>query len=551
MSSGRHVLAGHPATRLPLIDVAALLDAYADLKPDPDQPGQRVSFGTSGHRGIALQRSFNAWHVLAITQAVCDYRAAHDIGGPLFLGIDTHALSLPAAHSALEVLAANGVVTRIAPDGQYTPTPAISHAILQWNRGRTEALADGLIITPSHNPPEHGGIKYNGAHGGPASAAATGWIQQRANALLKAGLDGVRRLPYAQARRASSTQEHDFRQAYVADLAQAVDFDLIRDAGVRIGVDPLGGAGVDYWPLIGQMYRLDLSVVDATVDPQFAFMSLDWDGQVRMDPSSTDAMQRLLGLRDAFDIGLACDTDHDRHGIVTRSTGLMPANDYLAVLIDYLFSHRPQWSSRLAVGKTVVSSALIDRVASRLDRRLHEVPAGFKWFVDGLLDGTLGIGVEESAGASCCRRDGAVWTTDKDGIAIALLAAEITARHGYDPGRRYAELADALGKPHAARREAPATAAQKRALSALTPQQMQVAELAGEPVLHILDRAPGNGAPLGGIKVAGARAWFAARPSGTEDLYKIYAESFVDPAHLQAVLQQAQTLVDGVLAGVE
>jgi len=549
--TSRHAFAGQPATRLPLIDVTALLDAYADLQPDPRKPGQRVSFGTSGHRGIATQRSFTAWHVLAITQAVCDYRASQGISGPLFLGIDTHALSLPAAHSALQVLAANGVVTRIAPDGQYTPTPAISHAILQWNRGRTEALADGLIITPSHNPPEHGGIKYNGAHGGPANAAATGWIEQRANALLQAGLDGVRRLPYAQARRAGSTQEHDFRQSYVADLAQVVDFDLIRSAGVRMGVDPLGGAGVDYWPLIEQTYRVDLRVVDDQVDPRFAFMSLDWDGQIRMDPSSADAMQRLLGLRDRFDIGFACDTDHDRHGIVTPSAGLLPANDYLAVLVDYLFTHRPQWSGDLAIGKTVVSSALIDRVASRLGRHLHEVPAGFKWFVDGLFGGSLGVGVEESAGASCCRRDGSVWTTDKDGIAIALLAAEITALHGCDPGQRHAHLAEALGRPCAARIEAPATAAQKRALSALGPAQLQVTELAGEPVLRILDRAPGNDAPIGGIKVAGERAWFAARPSGTEDLYKIYAESFIGPDHLQAVLRQAQAVVDRALAGVE
>jgi phosphoglucomutase len=549
--STRHAFAGQPAISLPLIDVAALLDAYADLQPDPLQAVQRVSFGTSGHRGIATQRSFNEWHVFAIAQAVCDYRSANGIHGPLFLGIDTHALSLPAAHSALQVLAANGVVTRIAPDGQYTPTPAISHAILQWNRGRTTGLADGLIITPSHNPPEHGGIKYNGTNGGPASASATGWIERRANALLEARLEGVRRIPYAQARRAGSTLEHDFLRGYVADLAQVVDFDLIREAGVRIGVDPLGGAGVEYWPLIAQMHRLDLSVVDATVDPCFAFMSLDWDGQIRMDPSSPDAMQRLLGLRDRFDVGLACDTDHDRHGIVTRSAGLLPANDYLSVLIDDLFAHRPRWCGDLAIGKTVVSSALIDRVATRLGRRLHEVPAGFKWFVDGLFDGALGIGVEESAGASCCRRDGTVWTTDKDGIAIALLAAEITARHGCDPGQRYAQLADALGKPSAARVEAPANAAQKRALSALRAEQLPLTELAGEPVLQALDRAPGNGAPIGGIKVTSAGAWFAARPSGTEDLYKIYAESFIGPAHLQQVLREAQSVVDRALAGVE
>lgn len=545
----RHALAGQSARLAPLVDVPALLDAYADLRPDPDQPSQRVSFGTSGHRGQALQRSFNAWHVLAITQAVCDYRAAHGINGPLFLGIDTHALSLPAAHSALEVLAANQVVTHIAPDGQYTPTPALSHAILKWNRGRSDALADGLIITPSHNPPEHGGIKYNGANGGPADAVATGWIQQRANALLQGGLAGVRRMPYAQARRASSTQEYDFRQHYVADLGQVVDFDLIRSSGIHMGVDPLGGAGVDYWRLIAQLYQLDLSVVDSEVDPTFAFMSLDWDGQIRMDPSSADAMQRLLGLRDRFDIAFACDTDHDRHGIVTRSAGLLPANDYLVVLIDDLFSHRPQWSQNLAVGKTLVSSALIDRVATRLGRQLYEVPAGFKWFVDGLYGGELGIGVEESAGASCCRRDGTVWTTDKDGIAIALLAAEITARGGIDPGQRYAQLASELGKPVAARVEAPANAAQKRVLAALSPQQLALTELAGEPVLHILDRAPGNDALIGGIKVSSANAWFAARPSGTEDLYKIYAESFVSAAHLQEVLGQAQAVVDGVLAG--
>ena len=440
MSTTISALAGKPAPKSLLVDVPKLLAAYVDLRPDPTVPAQRVAFGTSGHRGSSFERSFNEWHVLAISQAICEYRKNKGIDGPLYIGIDTHALSQPAFESALEVLAANGVETMIAPRGEYTPTPAVSHAILVYNRGRTSGLADGIVITPSHNPPDNGGFKYNPPNGGPADTGVTGWIEARANALLEAGLKDVRRTPFAQARRAATTREHDFLDAYVADLGSVLDLDAIRSAGIRMGVDPLGGAGVHYWARIAERYRLDLTVVSEEVDPTFRFMTVDWDGKIRMDPSSSYAMQRLIGLKDRYDVAFACDTDHDRHGIVTRSSGLLAPNHYLSVLIDYLFRHRPQWGRTAAVGKTLVSTALIDRVAKRLGRKLYEVPVGFKWFVDGLFDGSLGFGGEESAGASFLRRDGAVWTTDKDGIVPALLSAEITARTGRDPGELYRDL---------------------------------------------------------------------------------------------------------------
>jgi len=546
MSTTISPLAGKPAPLSLLVDVPKLLAAYADLRPDPAVPAQRVAFGTSGHRGSSFARSFNAWHVLAISQAICEYRKHKGIDGPLYIGFDTHALSQPAFESALEVLAANGVETRIAKGGEFTPTPAISHAILVHNRGRTSGLADGIVITPSHNPPDNGGFKYNPPNGGPADTDITGGIQDRANALLAGGLKEVRRTPFAQARRAATTREHDFLDAYVSDLGHMIDFDAIRGAGIHMGVDPLGGAGVHYWAPIAERYRLDLTVISAEVDPTFRFMTVDWDGKIRMDPSSSYAMQRLIGVKDRYDVAFACDTDHDRHGIVTRS-GLLVPNHYLAVLIDYLFQQRPQWTRAAAIGKTVVSTALIDRVAKRLGRKLYEVPVGFKWFVDGLFDGALGFGGEESAGASFLRRDGAVWTTDKDGIVPALLSAEITARSGRDPGELYRDLARELGEPAADRVEAPATAEQKTRLAKLSPKQVQSTELAGEKIESVLDHAPGNNAPIGGIKVTAASGWFAARPSGTEDIYKIYAESFKDKAHLQSILQEAQGIVDAAL----
>ncbi|WP_114240709.1 phosphoglucomutase (alpha-D-glucose-1,6-bisphosphate-dependent) [Dyella sp. C9] len=547
MSGRLSPLAGKQAPEAQLVDVQRLRDAYVDLRPDPAVPGQRVSFGTSGHRGSSFDRSFNEWHVLAITQAICEYRAQQGIDGPLYIGIDSHALSQPAFESALEVLAANGVQALIAKGGEYTPTPAISHAILTYNRGRTAGLADGIVVTPSHNPPDGGGFKYNPPNGGPADTDVTGWIQKRANALIEGGLREVRRVPYAQALRASTTHEHDFIAAYVADLANVIDFDAIRGSGVHLGVDPLGGAGVHYWAPIAERYGIDLTVVSDVVDPTFRFMSVDWDGKIRMDPSSSHAMQRLIGLKDHYDVAFACDTDHDRHGIVTRSSGLMLPNHYLSVMVDYLYRHRPEWRGDAAVGKTLVSTALIDRVAKRLGRRLYEVPVGFKWFVDGLFDGSLGFGGEESAGASFLRRDGGVWSTDKDGIAAALLSAEITARADRDPGELYRELSSALGQPLSERVDAPANGEQKAKLSKLSPQQVKSTELAGEKIEVVLDRAPGNGAAIGGIKVASAHGWFAARPSGTEDIYKIYAESFKDEAHLQRLLEEAQAMVDGAL----
>ncbi len=543
-------LAGKPAPRSSLVNVAKLVTAYYSDVPDPSVPAQRVAFGTSGHRGSAFDRSFNEWHVLAITQAICEYRRGQCIDGPLFLGIDTHALSEPACASALEVLAANGVDVMLATNDEYTPTPAISHAILTHNRRRSTRLADGIVVTPSHNPPRDGGFKYNPPNGGPAGQDITDWIEAAANRLLETRLDGAKRTSHAKALQAATTHRHDFLDAYVSDLGNAIDMDVIRDAKIRMGVDPLGGAGVHYWAVIAERYRLDLTIVSDVVDPTFSFMTLDWDGQIRMDPSSPYAMQRLLDTRDRFDIAFTCDTDHDRHGIVTASAGLLAPNHYLSVVIDYLFQNRPQWGARAAVGKTVVSTHLIDRLTTRLGRKLYEVPVGFKWFVTGLQDGSLGFGGEESAGATFLRRDGSVWTTDKDGIIAALLSAEITARRGRDPGTLYADLANEFGSPLADRIEAPATAEQKKQLAALSPQQIVATELAGERIESVLSKAPGNGAPIGGIKIIAGSGWFAARPSGTEDIYKIYAESFTGPEHLQRILKEAQTIVDAAIAPV-
>ena len=531
-----------------LVNTPRLITAYYSETPDPAVASQRVAFGTSGHRGSSFEVSFNEWHVLAITQAICEYRQSQHITGPLFMGMDTHALSQPACASALEVLAANGVEVMLATDDEYTPTPAISHAILAYNRGSSSGLADGIVVTPSHNPPDNGGFKYNPPNGGPAGTDITSGIEAAANRYLEAALAGVRRIPYAQALRANTTHRHDFLGAYVADLGNVIDFDAIRDAKVRIGVDPLGGAGVHYWSRIAEHHRLDLTVVSDVVDPTFGFMTVDWDGKIRMDPSSPYAMQRLQGMKDRFDIAFACDTDHDRHGIVTPKAGLVPPNHYLSVAIDYLFRQRPLWSAEAAVGKTVVSTSVIDRVAARLGRKLCEVPVGFKWFSAGLLDGSLGFGGEESAGATFLRRDGKVWTTDKDGLVPALLAAEITARCGRDPAQVYAELVQQLGEPAADRVEAPATAAQKALLAALAPARIAARELAGEAITAVLDHAPGNGAAIGGIKVIAKNGWFAARPSGTEDIYKIYAESFSGNDHLQRILKEAQAIVDKAIA---
>ena len=540
-------LAGKPATPAMLVDVPRLVTAYYTDVPDPSMPEQQVAFGTSGHRGSSFEKTFNEWHVLAISQAICQYRAQQGIDGPLFLGIDTHALSAPACASALEVLAANGVTVMLAEKDEYTPTPVISHAILTYNRGRTTGLADGIVITPSHNPPGDGGFKYNPPNGGPASAEVTGWIEAKANEFLKSGLQGVRRMPLEKALRASTTYRHDYLHAYVSDLGKMIDMDAIRDAKVNMGVDPLGGAGVHYWAAIAERYGLDLSVVSEEVDPTFRFMTVDWDGRIRMDPSSSYAMQRLIGLKDRFDIAFACDTDHDRHGIVTRSTGLLPPNHYLSAAIHYLFQNRPKWGKDAAVGKTVVSSRMIDRVTAKLGRKLYETPVGFKWFVDGLHDGSLGFGGEESAGASFLRLDGSVWTTDKDGIVPALLSAEITARTDRDPGEIYRGLTREFGEPAYDRVEAPATPEQKDLLSHLSPEQIRHTHLAGERIQSTLSRAPGNGAPIGGLKVSAESGWFAARPSGTEDIYKIYAESFRGEDHLRRIVEEAQAIVDDAL----
>ncbi|MEO5862254.1 MAG: phosphoglucomutase (alpha-D-glucose-1,6-bisphosphate-dependent) [Burkholderiales bacterium] len=542
------LLAGKPAPAAMLINVAKLVTAYYTDMPDFSVPAQRVAFGTSGHRGSAFERAFNEWHVLAITQAISQYRKSHGIGGPLFLGIDTHALSIPACASALEVLAANGVDVMLALSDEYTPTPAVSHAILTYNRGRTAGFADGIVITPSHNPPDNGGLKYNPPNGGPADANVTGWVEAKANEFLKNGLHGVQRVPYEKALRASTTHRHDFLNAYVSDLSNVLDMDAIRGAKIGMGVDPLGGAGVRYWAAIAERYGLDLTVVNQEVDPTFRFMTVDWDGRVRMDPSSSYVMQNLVELKDRFDIAFACDADHDRHGIVTRSAGLLPSNHYLAVAIHYLFKNRPRWGAQAAVGKTVVSTQMIDRVTAKLGRKLYEVPVGFKWYVEGLFDGSLGCAGEESAGATFLRLDGAVWTTDKDGIVPALLSAEITARMGRDPGEMYRELTREFGECVSDRVEASATPEQKRMLSGMSPQRVLSKDLAGELIVSILSHAPGNGAPIGGLKVIAENGWFAARPSGTENIYKIYAESFRGEDHLRRIVEEAQAMVDDALA---
>ena len=531
-----------------LANIPRLVSAYYSEIPDPAVLAQRVSFGTSGHRGSALQCAFNERHILAITQAICLYRHQHAIEGPLFLAIDTHALSAPAFGTALEVLAANGVETMIDSEGGYTPTPALSHAILGYNRGRTSGFADGIVVTPSHNPPEDGGFKYNPPNGGPADTNATRWIQDTANALLMEDLRGVKRFTLARARSASTTHAHDFADAYITDLGNVIDFDAIRSASLKLGVDPLGGAGVAYWGEIADRFRLALEVVSAEVDPTFRFMTLDWDGRIRMDCSSPYAMQRLIGLRDKFDVAWACDTDHDRHGVVARSVGLLNPNHFLAVSSLYLFSHRPQWRATAGIGKTVVSSSMIDRVATKLGRPLMEVPVGFKWFVDGLLSGSLGFVGEESAGASFLRRDGTVWTTDKDGLIAGLLAAEMTAVMGRDPGELYAELTREAGAPVYERIDAPANAEQKAALARLAPSDVTADELAGERIVSLLTTAPGNGAAIGGLKVVTNSGWFAARPSGTEDVYKLYAESFVDRNHLERIQAEAQVIIQRAFA---
>jgi phosphoglucomutase len=528
--------------------VSRLVTAYFREVPDPTIPGQRVAFGTSGHRGNASDTTFNEGHVLAIAEAICRYRKAQGIDGPLFLGIDTHALSIPAGVTAVEVLAAHGVDVMLAEGDAFTPTPAVSHAILRHNRGRTTGLADGIIITPSHNPPGDGGFKYNPPHGGPAGNEVTNGIEALANQLLAEGLAGVKRIAHREALRRETTHRHDYLNSYVADLGNVLDMEAIRGSGVRMGVDPLGGAGVAYWGAIADRYGLNLEVVSDVVDQTFRFMSVDWDGKIRMDPSSPWAMRHLVDLKDDFDVAFACDTDHDRHGIITRTTGLLPPNHYLSVCIRHLFRHRPGWSPAAGVGKTLVSSTIIDRVTADLGRPLHEVPVGFKWFVPGLTDGSVGFCGEESAGATFLRLDGTAWTTDKDGILPCLLTAEITAAEGRDPGEVYAALTRDFGAPVYDRVEAPATPRQKKRLSGLSPEQVRCAELAGEPVTGVLSKAPSNGASIGGVKVTTENGWFAARPSGTEDIYKIYAESFLGRAHLDRILEEAQVIVDRALA---
>ena len=536
--------AGRVADPSQLVDVDRLLAAYYELQPDPRVESQRVAFGTSGHRGSAFHTSFNEAHILAVCEATCRYRQQKGIDGPLFLGRDTHALSGPAFKTALEVLAAHELDVRIDAADGYTPTPVISHAILTWNHGRRDHLADGVVITPSHNPPEDGGIKYNPPNGGPADTDITGWIQTEANRLLESGLSGIKRLPFDRAKAASTIRRHDYLSAYVDDLGAVVDLEAIRGAGLNLGVDPLGGASVAYWQAIGERHRLNLTVVNDVVDPTFRFMPLDWDGRIRMDPSSPHAMSGMIGLRERFDLAFGNDADADRHGIVTRGAGLMNPNHYLSAAIAYLVQHRPDWPPRAAVGKTLVSSSMIDRVTADLGRDLYEVPVGFKWFVAGLLDGSLSFGGEESAGASFLRRAGQPWTTDKDGIILCLLAAELTARLGRDPAALYRELTARLGDPVYRRVDAPATAEQKRRLQQLTPSDVPSSELAGEPILRVLTTAPGNGSPIGGIKVVVANGWFAARPSGTEATYKIYAESFLGTEHLERLIREAQAIVD-------
>jgi phosphoglucomutase len=543
-------LAGKPAPKALLIDPVRLESEFYHRRPDPTDAAQLVSFGTSGHRGSPLKGSFNEAHILAITQAICEYRSGQGISGPLYMGRDTHAVSGPAQRVALEVLAANGIETVIQPEDGVTPTPAISRAILAHNRGRAERLADGIVVTPSHNPPEDGGFKYNPPNGGPADSDVTGWIQRRANELLREANAGVRRIAAQAALRAPTTHARDFIAPYVEDLAQVIDMEAIRQAQVSVGVDPLGGAAVHYWEPIRRKYGLALDIVNPKVDPTFAFMSVDHDGKIRMDCSSPYAMAGLLRLKDRYRVAFANDTDADRHGIVTPSAGLLNPNHYLAVAIRYLLSHRPHWSPRAAVGKTLVSSGLIDRVVARLERPLREVPVGFKWFAPGLLEGSLCFGGEESAGASFLRHDGTVWTTDKDGLIMGLLAAEITARTGKDPGEHYRELTAELGTPWYTRIDAPATAEEKTRIASLSPESVRAVTLAGEPISSKLTRAPGNGAPIGGLKIVAANGWFAARPSGTESLYKIYAESFRSEQHLATIVEEAQRIVGDALKSV-
>jgi len=546
--TGHSPLAGKPADPSMLVNVPRLVTAYYSLRPDMAVREHRVAFGTSGHRGSSLRHSFNEGHILATSQAICEYRKSRQTTGPLFLGMDTHALSEPAFASALEVLAANGVEVMVDRGGGYTPTPAVSHAILTYNQGRKTGLADGIVITPSHNPPEDGGFKYNPPHGGPADTDATRWIEQRANALLTDELRGLPRIPYEKARRAATTHEHDYIGAYIADLGSVVDMDIVRTAGLRIGIDPMGGAAVAYWKPIAERYGLNVTVVNEAVDATFRFMTVDWDGKIRMDCSSPHAMAGLIALRDRFDVAFGNDTDTDRHGIVTRSAGLLNPNHYLATAIAYLFRHRPGWPGTAVVGKTVVSSSLIDRVAAKIGRKLLEVPVGFKWFVDGLLEGTLGFGGEESAGASFLRRTGQVWTTDKDGLIMGLLAAEMMASAGRDPGELYRELTSELGEPVYERMDAPATPEQKDILQRLTPEQIPAKELAGDRITAVLTNAPGNNKPIGGLKVLTEQGWFATRPSGTENVYKLYAESFRGKDHLKKIQDEAQALVAKVFA---
>lgn len=539
-------LAGQLPEAWMLTNIPRLITSYFSNKPDVSVIEQKVKFGTSGHRGSSYTSSFNEWHILATCQAIVDYRKANNITGPLFIGMDTHALSEPAFVSSLEVLAANEVEVYVDENLAYGPTPIISHAILTYNQGKTSGLADGIVITPSHNPPQDGGYKYNPPTGGPAGSEATSWIQQRANDYLEKELAGVKRISYQQALKASTTHRHNYTQAYVNDLDSVIDFDLIRSSGLKLGVHPLGGAGVHYWGAIQEAYKIDLTIVDDTVDPTFSFMTVDWDGNIRMDPSSPDAMQSLINLKDQFDVAFACDTDHDRHGIVTKSVGLLPSNHYLAVMVDYLFQNRPAWGDNVAIGKTLVSSAIIDRVAAGINRSVFEVPVGFKYFVDGLLDGTLGFVGEESAGASFLRKDGRTWTTDKDGFIAALLSAEITAKLDKDPGERYADLTQKYGDPIYKRIDAPASLAQRTKLGKLSPDDVDAEQIAGDKIEQMLTHAPGDGNAIGGMKVTTQNGWFAARPSGTEDIYKIYAESFLGEEHLEKILTDAQDIVSNI-----
>lgn len=540
-------LAGKLPDTSMLVDIPKLITAYYTQTPDFGIPEQRVVFGTSGHRGSSFETAFNEWHILAICQAVCEYRSQNGINGPLYLGMDTHALSMPAFTTSLEVLGANGIEVIVAEKDEYTPTPVVSHAILLYNRGRKTGFADGLILTPSHNPPHEGGIKYNPPNGGPADQAITSWIEKRANELIKNNAAGVKRIPFEKALHLPTTRRHDFIESYVGDLCNVIDMDIIRDSKISLGVDPLGGAGVHYWKPIAHRYKLNLTIVNEIVDPTFRFMTVDWDGQIRMDPSSPYAMRKLIDLKDHFEIAFACDTDHDRHGIISRTIGLMPSNHYLAVAIFYLFQHRPLWSKKGGVGKTLVSSQMIDRIAAKLGRPLCEVPVGFKWFVSGLIEGSLAFVGEESAGGTFVRKDGSVWTTDKDGIILSLLAAEITARVGKDPGEIYTELTKEFGTSFYQRIDAPATPAQKAILKNIASENIHTQSLAGEKIRSILTKAPGNGAPIGGVKVVADNGWFAARPSGTEDIYKIYAESFLGQEHLNRIIEEAQAIVGEAL----